>query len=114
MDATVLYLIHSLKEEKIYLKNQIQYKESYILRLITLAYLTDKALRVSELLDNQDLGSRPTIQTYITHLVQKQFVVRKVNDVDGRVQLLIPTDSAVNLFRRLGDALYDEKVSGIP
>lgn len=112
MNAIILYLIHSLKEEEIYKNNRIQHKESYILRLITLAYLTDKALRVTELLDNQDLGSRPTIQTYITHLVQKQFVVRKVNDEDRRVQFLIPTESAINLFRELSNALLDERVSG--
>ena len=85
MDSIVQYLIYSLKEEEIYKNNRIQHKESYILRLITLAYLTGKTLRVSDLLLNKDLGSGPTIQAYITHLVLKQFVVRKVSEEDKRV-----------------------------
>lgn len=111
MDSIIQYLIYSLKEEEIYKNNRIQHKESYILRLITLAYLTDKTLRVSDLLSNKDLGSGPTIQTYITHLVLKQFVVRKVNEEDKRVQFLIPTENAINLFRELSKVIYDERVS---
>lgn len=110
MDSIVQYLIHSLKEEEIYKNNRIQHKESYILRLITLAYLTDKTMRISDLLSNKDLGSGPTIQTYITHLVLKQFVVRKVNEEDKRVQFLIPTDNAINLFKELSKVMYDERV----
>jgi len=111
MDSIVQYLIYSLKEEEIYKNNRIQHKESYILRLITLAYLTDKTLRVSDLLVNKDLGSGPTIQTYITQLVLKQFVIRKVSEEDKRVQFLIPTDNAINLFRELSKVMYDDRVS---
>lgn len=101
MDSIVQYLIYSLKEEEIYKNNQIQHKESYILRLITLGYLTNKTLRLSDLISNRDLGSGPTIQTYITHLILKQFVLRKVSEEDKRVQFLIPTESAINLFKEL-------------
>jgi DNA-binding MarR family transcriptional regulator len=111
MDSIVQYLIYSLKEEEIYKNNRIQHKESYILRLITLAYLTDKTMRVSDLLANKNLGSGPTIQTYITHLVLKGFVKRKSPEEDKRVQFLIPTDNAINLFRELSKALYDERIS---
>jgi DNA-binding MarR family transcriptional regulator len=111
MDSIVQYLIYSLKEEEIYKNNRIQHKESYILRLITLAYLTHKTMRVKDLLKNKDLGSGPTIQTYVTHLVLKQFVVRKVNDEDRRVKFLIPTVNAIDLFRELSKTLYDERVS---
>jgi DNA-binding MarR family transcriptional regulator len=111
MNSIVQYLLHSLKEEEIYKNNRIQHKESYILRLITLAHLTDKTLRVSELLSNTDLGSSPTIQTYITKLVSKGFVVRKISDEDKRVQFLIPSDSAIDLFDQLSKAHYDEKVA---
>lgn len=61
MDSIIAYLIKSLKEEEIYQSNRIQHKESYILRLVTLGYLTNKTLRLSDLLMNQDLGSGPTI-----------------------------------------------------
>jgi DNA-binding MarR family transcriptional regulator len=111
MDSIVQYLIYSLKEEEIYKNNRIQHKESYILRLITLAYLTDKTLRVSDLLSNKDLGSGPTIQTYITHLVLKQFVLRKVSEEDKRVQFLIPTDNAIHLFRELSKVMHGEQIS---
>jgi DNA-binding MarR family transcriptional regulator len=114
MESIVQYLIYSLKEEEIYKNNRIQHKESYILRLITLAYLTDKKMRVSDLLDRKDLGSAPTIQTYITHLVLKEFVRRKISEDDKRVQFLIPTDSAINLFRELSKALYDEMIVTSP
>jgi len=111
MDSIVEYLIYSLKEEEIYKNNRIQHKESYILRLITLAFLTHKTLRVSDLLANRDLGSGPTIQTYITHLVLKKFILRKISDEDKRVQFLIPTERAINLFRELSKVLYDERIS---
>jgi len=101
MDLIIEYLIRSLKEEEIYKSNRIQHKESYILRLATLAYLTHKTLKVSDLLVNKDLGSGPTIQSYITQLVLKQFLVRKVNEEDKRVQFLIPTENAINLFMQL-------------
>jgi len=112
MNSIVQYLIYSLKEEEIYKNNRIQHKESYILRLITLAYLTDKILRVSDLLANKDLGSQPSIQIYITKLVLKGFVLRKTNEKDKRVQFLIPTDNAINLFRELSKVMYDERISG--
>jgi DNA-binding MarR family transcriptional regulator len=111
MDSIVEYLIYSLKEEEIYKNNRIQHKESYILRLITLAFLTHKTLRVSDLLANRDLGSGPTIQTYITHLALKEFILRKISDEDKRVQFLIPTERAINLFRELSKVLYDERIS---
>lgn len=106
MDSIVQYLIYSLKEEEIYKNNRIQHKESYILRLITLTYLTDKTLRVSDLLSNADLGSGPTIQSYITKLVLKEFITRKVSEEDKRVQYLIPTDNAINLFKELSSSLH--------
>jgi len=110
MDSIVQYLIYSLKEEEIYKNNRIQHKESYILRLITLAYLTDKTMRVSDLLADKDLGSGPTIQTYITHLVLKEFVKRKISEEDKQVQFLIPTDNAINLFKELSQVMYDERI----
>jgi DNA-binding MarR family transcriptional regulator len=106
MDSIVQYLIHSLKEEEVYQNNRIQHKESYILRLITLAFLTHKTLRVSDLLANRDLGSQPSIQAYITKLVSKQFVLRKASLEDKRVQLLIPTDSAIDLFTELSKSAF--------
>ena len=111
MDPIVQYLLYSLKEEEIYKNNRIQHKESYILRLITLAFLTHKTLRVSDLLSNRDLGSQPSIQSYITKLVLKGFVLRKTNEEDKRVQFLIPTDNAINLFRELSKVMYDDRVS---
>jgi hypothetical protein len=111
MHAIVQYLLHSLKEEEIYKNNRIQHKESYILRPITLAHLAAKTLRISELLSNTDLGSGPTIQTYITKLTSKGFVVRKISDEDKRVQFLIPSDSAITLFDHLSKVLYDEKIA---
>ncbi|MBU3588089.1 hypothetical protein ICN30_09605 [Polynucleobacter sp. 31A-FELB] len=111
MNSIVQYLIYSLKEEEIYQSNRIQHKESYILRLITLAYLTDKTMRVSDLLQNKDLGSGPTIQSYITQLVLKQFVIRKASEDDKRVQFLIPTDNAINLFRELSARLNGQKMA---
>jgi DNA-binding MarR family transcriptional regulator len=114
MDFIVQYLIYSLKEEEINKNNLILEKESYILRLIFLAHLTDKTMRVSDLLANKDLGSGPTIQTYITHLVLKEFVKRKISEEDKRVQFLIPTDNAINLFRELSKTLYDEKITNTP
>ena len=101
MDSIVQYLIHSLEEESIYKSNRIQHKESYLLKLITLAYLTDKTLRVSDVLSNQDIGSWPTVQSYITKLVLKGFVIRKVSGDDKRVVYLLPSDSAINLFTEL-------------
>jgi DNA-binding MarR family transcriptional regulator len=106
----IQYLQRSLKEEEIYKNNRIQHKESYILRLITLAHLTDKTLHVSDLLSNHDLGSNPTIQSYITKLVLKGFIVRKISDEDKRVQFLIPSDNAISLFDQLSKTLYDEKI----
>lgn len=101
MDSIIRDLTHSLKEEEIYKTNRIQHKESYILRLITLAYLTDKTLRFSDLLANTEIGSSPTIQTHIAHLVQKQFVLRQVSEEDKRVHYLIPTEQAIDLFAQL-------------
>ena len=111
MDSIIQYLINSLKEEEIYQSNRIQHKESYILRLITLAYLTNKTLRVSDILQNQDLGSGPTIQSYITKLVLKEFVNRKPSDEDKRIVYLIPTDNAINLFKELSKTVYDDRIS---
>lgn len=111
MKPIIQYLLHSLKEEEIYKNSRIQHKESYILRLITLAHLTAKTLRVSELLSNADLGSSPTIQAYLAKLVLKGFVIRKVSEEDKRVQFLIPSDNAVNLFDQLSKALYDVKIA---
>lgn len=105
MDSIAQYLICSLKEEEIYQSNRIQHKESYILRLITLAYLTNKTLRVSDLLSNADLGSGPTIQSYITKLVLKEFITRKASEDDQRIVFLIPTENAMNLFRKLSTGL---------
>ena len=101
MDSIIAYLINSLKEEEIYQSKRIQHKESYILRLVTLSYLTNKTLRVSDLLTNQDLGSGPTIQSYITKLVLKEMITRKISEEDKRVQSLISIDRAMNLFREL-------------
>lgn len=101
MDSIIAYLIKSLKEEEIYQSNRIQHKESYILRLVTLGYLTNKTLRLSDLLMNQDLGSGPTIQSYITKLVLKEMITRKVSEEDKRIQYLIPTENAINLFKQL-------------
>ena len=114
MDSIVQYLIYSLKEEEIYKNNRIQHKESYILRLITLAFLTTKTLRVSELLSNHDLGSSPTIQSYITKLVLKGFVVRKNSVEDKRVRFLIPSDNAITLFDQLSNSLYNERIAITP
>ena len=111
MSPIIRYLLHSLKEEEIYKNSCIQHKESYILRLITLAHLTAKTLRVSELLSNTDLGSSPTIQAYITKLALKGFVIQKISEEDKRVQFLIPSDNAIDLFDRLSKALYDEKIA---
>ena len=111
MDSIVQYLIYSLKEEEIYKNNRIQHKESYILRLVTLAYLTNKTLRVSDLLSIADLGSGPTIQSYITKLVLKEFITRKISEEDKRVQYLIPTKNAINLFKELSKTVDDERVS---
>ena len=111
MDSIIQYLIYSLKEEEIYKNNRIQHKESYILRLITLAYLTNKTLRVSDLLSNADLGSGPTIQSYITKLVLKEFITRKISEEDKRVQYLIPTENAINLFKELSKTVDGERVS---
>ena len=113
-ESIVQYLIYSLKEEEIYKNNRIQHKESYILRLITLAFLTAKTLRVSELLSNHDLGSSPTIQSYITKLVLKGFVVRKISGEDKRVQFLIPSDNAITLFDQLSKTLYNERIASTP
>ena len=109
MDSIIAYLIHSLKEEEIYQSKRIQHKESYILRLITLAYLTNKTLRVSDLLQNEDLGSGPTVQSYITKLVLKEFVTRKASEEDKRIVYLIPTENAMSLFRELSGGLNSEK-----
>jgi hypothetical protein len=111
VDSIVQDLIASLTEEEIYKNNRIQHKESYILRLITLAYMTNKTLNVSDLQSNKDLGSQPSIQSYITKLVSKEFVYKKVNELDKRVVYLIPTDNAINLFEHLSKTLYDFKVS---
>jgi DNA-binding MarR family transcriptional regulator len=111
MDSIIQYLIYSLKEEEIYQSNRIQHKESYILRLITLAHLTNKSLRVSDLLSNADLGSGPTIQSYITKLVLKELITRKVSEEDRRIQYLIPTDNAINLFKELSKSVYDARIS---
>ena len=67
-------------------------------------------LRVSELLSIHDLGSSPTIQSYITKLVLKGFVVRKISDEDKRVQFLVPTENAITLFDQLSKAIYDERI----
>lgn len=109
MDPIVQYLINSLKEEEVYQSNRIQHKESYILRLITLAYLTDKTLRVSDLLSNADLGSGPTIQSYITKLVLKEFVTREPSEEDKRIVYLKPTQTAINLFRELSSILKQQE-----
>ena len=109
MEPIVQYLINSLKEEEIYQSKRIQHKESYILRLVTLAYLTNKTLRMSDLLLNQDLGSGPTIQSYITKLVLKEFITRKISEEDKRVQYLIPTENAMNLFRELSGSVQTGK-----
>lgn len=111
MDPIVQYLIYSLKEEEIYQNNRIQHKESYILRLVTLAYITNKTLRVSDLLSNADLGSGPTIQSYITKLVLKEFIARKISEEDKRIQYLIPTENAINLFKELSKSVYDARIS---
>ena len=108
MDLPIQYLIYSLKEEGIYQSNHIQHKESYILRLITLAYLTNMTLRVSDLLLNQDLGSGPTIQSYVTKLVLKEFITRKVSEEDKRIVYLIPTENAMNLFRELSGSFLSQ------
>ena len=99
-----------MKEEEIYKSNHIWHKESYILRLITLDFLTNNILRVSYLLSNQDLGSNPTIQSYINKLVLKDFVVLNNSEQDKRVQFLILTQNAINLFEELSKALYDAKI----
>ena len=109
MDSIIAYLINSLKEEEIYQSKRIQHKESYILRLITLAYLTDKTLRVSDLLQNEDLGSGPTVQSYITKLVLKEFVTRKASEEDKRIVYLVPTENAMNLFRELCNQSKESK-----
>lgn len=103
MTSIIAYLIHSLEEEAIYKNQQIQHKESYILRLVTLGYLTHSTLTVSDLLKNKDLGSGPTIQSYLTQLVLKQFVRRQINPDDKRMQYLIPTDRAIDLFKELSE-----------
>jgi hypothetical protein len=101
MDSIIQYLIKSLKEEEIYQSNRIQHKESYILRLVTLGYLTNKTLRVSDLLLNPDLGSGPTVQSYITKLVLKEMLTREASEEDKRIQYLKPTENAINLFKEL-------------
>lgn len=111
MDSIIQYLIYSLKEEEIYQNNRIQHKESYILRLVTLAYLTNKTLRVSDLLQNEDLGSGPTIQSYITKLVLKEFITRKVSEEDKRIVYLIPTENAMKLFTELSTSLHSDKAN---
>ena len=111
MDSIVQYLISSLKEEEIYQNNRIQHKESYILRLVTLAYLTNKTLRVSDLLSNANLGSGPTIQSYITKLVLKEFITKRLSEEDKRIQYLIPTENAINLFKELSKTAYDVRIN---
>lgn len=111
MDTIIQYLIRSLREEEIYKNNRIQHKESYILRLITLAYLTHKTMRLSDLLINTDLGSQPSIQSYLSKLIRKDFVMRKVSEADKRVQHLIPSENAIHLFQELSKIAYDERIS---
>ena len=108
---SIKYLLQSLKEEDVYMINFIQHKESYILRLITLAHLSGKTLRVTDLLSNHDLGTTPTIQSYIRKLVLKEFIARKISDEDKRVQFLIPLDKAIILFEQLSVTHYDEKIA---
>lgn len=50
---------------------------------------------------DQDLGSGPTIQSYITKLVLKEMITRKVSEEDKRIQYPIPTENAINLFKQL-------------
>jgi hypothetical protein len=61
MDFIVQHLIYSLKEKEINKKNRILQKKSYILSLIAIACLTDKTIRMSDLLANINLCSWSTI-----------------------------------------------------
>jgi len=108
---TIKYLLQSLKEDDVYMKSLIQHKEGYILRLITLAHLSEKTLRVTDLLSNHNLGTTPTIQSYIKKLVLKGFIFRKIGNEDKRVQFLIPLDKAIILFDELSNTHHDEKIT---
>lgn len=79
MDSIVQYLIYSLKKRRNLQDNRFQHKESYILRLITLVYLTDKTLIASDLIRNRNSRSQLSIQIYIAKLVLKEFAKRKIN-----------------------------------
>jgi len=107
MSPLVQYLVRSLKEEAIYKNSDILHRESHILRLISLAYLTDKTVTVSDLLKNTDLGSTPTIQMHIRKLVDKQLVRYGDNPDDRRLKYLLPTEKAIELFTQLCQARID-------
>lgn len=101
MDTLITYLLRSLKEEEIYKSNQIQHLESYILRLITLAHLTHSDLTVTDLLQNKDLGSAPTIHRYIRQLLNKGLATHVQKNTDSRIKYVIPSEKAILLFTEL-------------
>jgi DNA-binding MarR family transcriptional regulator len=109
MDQLIQYLRKYLFEQDSYRNSAIGNKESYIVCHITLAHLLNKTLRVSDLFSKQDLGTGPTIQSYITKLVSKEFVVRKSSEEDKRIQYLIPTDNAINLLRELSNTTASKR-----
>lgn len=103
MNHIIAYLERSLQEDAIYQGKDIHHREGYLLRLITLAYLTHKRIRSSELTKDERLGSAPTISVAIRKLVNTNLIKRETDPVDQRNQWLIPTEHALDLFRALSE-----------
>ena len=108
MDTIIAYLKRSLAEEKLYRSKDIHHREGYLLRLITLAHLTHKRVRSSELTQDKSIGSAPTIAAAIRMLVEKGLIKKEVDPVDQRNKWLIPTEHALELFSALSQISANE------
>lgn len=93
--------LDSKRKKKIYKNSNILHRESYIPRLISLAFLTNKWLTVTTLLKNVNLGSVPTIQRYIRKLVEKKLLSYGDNQDDRRLNYPLPAQKAIELLIQL-------------
>ena len=108
MTPIISYLVRSIHEEHLYQSKDIHHREGYLLRVITLAHLTQQQVRSSEFTRDRSLGSAPTIASALRRLVEKGLIRRKTDPTDRRNQWLIPTKHAIALFEELS-AVGSEK-----
>ena len=88
-------------------KNKINPMEWRTLRIITKSYSKQQPIRIVDLMQMAEIASPATIHKIIKNLNGKGMVEIKLDQQDGRVKYLIPSNHTLKVFRILASRMAE-------